>query len=429
MQLMPPTARMLGVSNSFDPQQNIEAGVKYLKYLQSVYKDDRLALAAYNAGPANVEKYKQVPPFKETQNYVEQVGRRYDDARRVAADSGDQRERKAGRNDAEKARAGSRLTARTTAIDRESIGNWSNSSTRMAGCPSEQSSRARSITHLTTGVIVSLSFACSLSLAAPAKTATGKVTAVRFWSLGDVTRVAIEVSSEFHYKFERLTNPDRLFFDIEGAKPEMVAKGMHVIAVDDTLVKQIRVAETQPGVTRVVLDLAQSAEFTASQLSGPDRLMVEVRLKDRPAPPATSSTSGAKLLRDSPVRAAGPDLIASGRVPPGATPEGGDRPVNPPATAARRRTRTVELPRFRRQTRPSRSRCLPRRFPTSPSRSTRRRSAPDPRQTGTEARPDRPARVHPDDARAEKSAAAAEREAGCDAGRERVHQCSISKPA
>jgi hypothetical protein len=86
MQLMPPTARMLGVSNSFDPQQNIEAGVKYLKYLQGVYKDDRLALAAYNAGPAAVDKYKQVPPFKETQNYVEQVGRRYDDARRQAAD-------------------------------------------------------------------------------------------------------------------------------------------------------------------------------------------------------------------------------------------------------------------------------------------------------------------------------------------------------
>lgn len=85
MQLMPPTARMLGVSNSFDPGQNIEAGVKYLKYLQSVYKDDRLALAAYNAGPAAVEKYKQVPPFKETQNYVEQVGRKYEDAKRAAA--------------------------------------------------------------------------------------------------------------------------------------------------------------------------------------------------------------------------------------------------------------------------------------------------------------------------------------------------------
>jgi soluble lytic murein transglycosylase-like protein len=83
MQLMPPTARMLGVSNSFDPRENIEAGVKYLKYLQGVFKDDRLALAAYNAGPGNVEKYKQVPPIKETQDYVEQVGRRYENAKRA----------------------------------------------------------------------------------------------------------------------------------------------------------------------------------------------------------------------------------------------------------------------------------------------------------------------------------------------------------
>ncbi|MGH9558753.1 MAG: lytic transglycosylase domain-containing protein [Bryobacteraceae bacterium] len=85
MQLTPPTARMMGVSNSFDPRQNIEAGVKYLKYLQSVYKDDRLALAAYNAGPGAVEKYKQVPPYKETRNYVSEVGRRYSEAQKAAA--------------------------------------------------------------------------------------------------------------------------------------------------------------------------------------------------------------------------------------------------------------------------------------------------------------------------------------------------------
>jgi hypothetical protein len=86
MQLMPSTSRMLGVSNSFDPGQNIEAGVKYLKYLQDLYKDDRLALAAYNAGPAAVDKYKWVPPYPETQNYVNQVGKRYQEARKTAAE-------------------------------------------------------------------------------------------------------------------------------------------------------------------------------------------------------------------------------------------------------------------------------------------------------------------------------------------------------
>ncbi|HVO96948.1 MAG TPA: lytic transglycosylase domain-containing protein [Bryobacteraceae bacterium] len=84
MQLTPSTARMLGVSDSFDPQQNIEAGVKYLKYLKDLYKDDRLALAAYNAGPGAVDKYKQVPPYAETRNYVEKVGKRYGDALRAA---------------------------------------------------------------------------------------------------------------------------------------------------------------------------------------------------------------------------------------------------------------------------------------------------------------------------------------------------------
>jgi soluble lytic murein transglycosylase-like protein len=84
MQLMPPTARMMGVSNSFDPQQNIEAGVKYLKYLKDMYKDDRLALAAYNAGPGAVDKYKWIPPYAETENYVYQVGKRYGEARRAA---------------------------------------------------------------------------------------------------------------------------------------------------------------------------------------------------------------------------------------------------------------------------------------------------------------------------------------------------------
>jgi soluble lytic murein transglycosylase-like protein len=86
MQLMPGTARQLGVGNSFDPAQNIEGGVAYLKYLQGVYGDDRLALAAYNAGPKAVDKYKSVPPYQETQDYVEQVGRRYQAAKRNEAE-------------------------------------------------------------------------------------------------------------------------------------------------------------------------------------------------------------------------------------------------------------------------------------------------------------------------------------------------------
>jgi hypothetical protein len=85
MQLMPGTARMLGVTNSFDPAENIEAGVKYLRYLQNVYQDDRLALAAYNAGPKAVDRYKGAPPYAETQDYVNQVGQRYQTAKQIEA--------------------------------------------------------------------------------------------------------------------------------------------------------------------------------------------------------------------------------------------------------------------------------------------------------------------------------------------------------
>lgn len=74
MQLMPDTARRFGVSNSFDPIDNIQGGARYLKYLLDLYKGDyRLTLAAYNAGEGAVQKYGDVPPFSETQNYLIQV--------------------------------------------------------------------------------------------------------------------------------------------------------------------------------------------------------------------------------------------------------------------------------------------------------------------------------------------------------------------
>lgn len=125
--------------------------------------------------------------------------------------------------------------------------------------------------------------------AASTKAQTGKVSAVRFWSLGEMTRVAIDVSTGFKFHSERLTNPDRLFFDIQ-ARPEMIANGLRTIAVGDGILKQIRIAETQPGVTRVVLDLEQRVEFTAAQLGSPDRLMIELRTKEHPAPVVTNVT-------------------------------------------------------------------------------------------------------------------------------------------
>ncbi len=74
MQLMPGTAAGLGVSNAYDPAQNVWGGTKYIKGLMDRFGGDmRKAVAAYNAGPGAVEKYGGVPPYAETQNYVQNV--------------------------------------------------------------------------------------------------------------------------------------------------------------------------------------------------------------------------------------------------------------------------------------------------------------------------------------------------------------------
>jgi soluble lytic murein transglycosylase-like protein len=86
MQLIPETAKRFGVSDAFDPADNIQGGAKYLRYLLDLYSGNyTLALAAYNAGEGAVARYGDVPPYPETRNYVQLVGKRLEANKPAAA--------------------------------------------------------------------------------------------------------------------------------------------------------------------------------------------------------------------------------------------------------------------------------------------------------------------------------------------------------
>ena len=126
------------------------------------------------------------------------------------------------------------------------------------------------------------------------------VTAVRHYSVGDVTRLAIEVSGDFDYRTERLHNPERVYFDILNARPWTKSQRIYSEDINnDRFISRFRVAETEPGVTRVVLDLTMPVDVSVSKLPNPSRLIIELRAARVPdsapaiAPEAPSVISGA----------------------------------------------------------------------------------------------------------------------------------------
>jgi soluble lytic murein transglycosylase-like protein len=76
MQIIPSTGRLLGAEDLLNPNENIAAGTKYLRYLVNRFRDERVAIAAYNAGEGNVERFGGIPPFPETRTYIERVSSR-----------------------------------------------------------------------------------------------------------------------------------------------------------------------------------------------------------------------------------------------------------------------------------------------------------------------------------------------------------------
>jgi N-acetylmuramoyl-L-alanine amidase len=112
-----------------------------------------------------------------------------------------------------------------------------------------------------------------------------RVQAIRFWSFGDVTRIAIQTEGAYTLYSDQIQNPVRIYFDLAGLlPPTVVHHGVQTILVNDGRLKQIRVAEVSPGRTRIVFDLDGPADVVSSQLVNPDRLMIEIRPKGAQGP-------------------------------------------------------------------------------------------------------------------------------------------------
>ncbi len=133
----------------------------------------------------------------------------------------------------------------------------------------------------------------------------------------------MELSGEAKYKFETLANPDRLFIDISDARMKLGPKAMHVVKVGDKLIRQVRVAQKEPQVTRIVLDLEGRFEQDISQLSSPTRIMIEVRAPGSKAVETvvTQSRTAVEKIPETPVPAPAPTVKPEPVKPEPAKPE------------------------------------------------------------------------------------------------------------
>lgn len=105
-----------------------------------------------------------------------------------------------------------------------------------------------------------------------------RIEGIRFWSFGDITRVAIETSGDYKLYSEQIDKPSRVFFDLTGLEPPSGANhSMETIPVNDRRIRRIRVARVGGNKTRIVFDLECPVEVVSSQLVNPDRLMIEIR--------------------------------------------------------------------------------------------------------------------------------------------------------
>ena len=193
------------------------------------------------------------------------------------------------------------------------------------------------------------------------------VTGIRHWSTPVYTRVAIDLEDEVQYEAVRVPDPDRIFFDLHGAKlsPELIGKSVEVI--DDGFLKQIRAAQFSNDVTRIVLDVSDVSEYSAFFLPNPSRLIIDVHGRKSHAAPvytATAPPSGAAKPAIAKNESQPPKLAANLRptigLGPTQTPvDELGTPLPPPSDRASDRTsdrtvdRTAQSPRLARNSQPS----------------------------------------------------------------------------
>jgi N-acetylmuramoyl-L-alanine amidase len=188
-----------------------------------------------------------------------------------------------------------------------------------------------------------------LSAAGLLTEAQSRVEAVRYWSFGDVTRVAVQTQGEYKLTSDQVEKPPRVYFDLSGLRPPAtVHRGIQTIAVGDRLLKQIRVAEVSPGKTRIVFDLEAPVEVSSSQLVNPDRLVIEIRPKGTSLPALSVSrtvTASQKIdLSSASATTNSQDSLEplSGEVPPPAMKAANS--AEAPQAISTARTRTVQRP-------------------------------------------------------------------------------------
>ncbi len=189
---------------------------------------------------------------------------------------------------------------------------------------------------LTSLIPVLACLATANSLCAEASAAPVALTSVRVWSVGPVTRIAIQLTGDVTFKRDQILQPPRLFLDLHGCAIKLEPGYSRVMNVDDPLVERIRIALNQSTVARVVFDLKQQVDFEISQLANPYRLVIELRAKgsgSRPSPSDSGRIITENIDKTQPPSSSQPPASDPAPQPvrePARTAIAARKPVNPP---------------------------------------------------------------------------------------------------